>query len=863
MHQSNTQADPVRMLPPHLAERAVALNAHNIDPAGEFVLCWLHHAIRDHDNPALDAAIEIANHARHPVLVYQGLGGAHRFNSDRHHAFILQGARDLAAGLDQRGIAYAFHLPTDPETRGPIRGLIRRAAAIVTEDFPAPPFPAWAAAHARRASCAMIAVDCACIMPLRHLTARFDRAFKFRDKASRAWDARILEPWTDATPATTQSADDALKLGFDPIDLQHADITALCAQCRIDHTVPPVARAVGGSIAGYQRWDEFRDRHLTRYHNRRNDATAMDAVSCLSPYLHHGHVSPFRIAREARAVGGAGAEKFLDELLVWRELAHNFCAHTPHHQIESLAAIPQWAQDTLARHARDEREKIYAWEQLAHARTGDELWDWAQRSLIRNGELHNNLRMTWGKMLPRWTRSPERALATLIDLNHRYALDGNNPNSYGGLLWCMGQFDRPFEPERPVMGTVRDRTTDGHADRLDIMKYAASVRARTGLKPMRVAVIGGGISGLACARTLSDQGCEVTVYDQGRSVGGRLATRRSRDPNAPAFDHGAPFFRITDERFARYARSWVEMGICAAWQPTTATWDGRSLSPDPSEHAVAIGTPGMDAICAHLASGLAVVSSTAVRAIERAGDLWTLATDNKATGEPEHAEGFDAVVVAAASAQSARVVAEFSGPIRDALERSTSRPIWVLMAEVGPEDRGGSQDNKSALDRLPELLRVSGDPVIDKVIRDDAKPGRAKAPGSARLVVHAGSDWSRDRYDLPKEQVAQELSGELIRLLSAVTGEPTSAFQCRLTAAHRWGLARAATLAPEQCAFDESQSLAVCGDGFAASIGDDSDRLEHGVQNAFLSGVAAAGRVLSLRKAAESPASDDDAPTLW
>jgi hypothetical protein len=497
----------VGLLPAHLAERAHALNPRGLDPSGEFVLCWLHHAIRDHENPALDAAIEIANRAHKPVLVYQGLGGHHRYNSDRHHAFILQGARDLARGLAGRGIPYAFHLPADPADPAdpagntnaratPIRELIDRAALVVTEDFPAPPFPAWSAAHARRARCGFLAIDSACVMPIRLLGTRHDRAFAFRDKAKHEWQTRISKEWHEAEyegPGAigARGVPDGLdpESFIEPGELTDRGIAELCARCRIDHAVPSVARS-GGSVAGYARWDAFVREQLGRYDKRRNDAADMNAVSCLSPYLHHGHVSPFRIAREAHEFGGPGAEKFLDELLVWRELACNFCAHTTPDTLETLGALPEWARSTLADHAGDPREGFHSWEMLARAQSGDELWDWAQRSLLWNGELHNNIRMTWGKMIPRWTCSPERALVKLIDLNHRFALDGSNPNSYGGLLWCLGQFDRPSDQDNPITGTVRERTTAVHASRLSTERYAGSVRSRSGHGPMRVAVVG-------------------------------------------------------------------------------------------------------------------------------------------------------------------------------------------------------------------------------------------------------------------------------------------------------------------------------------------------------------------------------------
>ena len=164
-----------------------------------------------------------------------------------------------------------------------------------------------------------------------------------------------------------------------------------------------------------------------------------------------------------------GAEKYLDELLIWRELAYTFCFYRPDH--ETLAALPDWARESLSEHEPDARPAINSWETLARGTTGDKLWDAAQRSLLIHGELHNNVRMTWGKALLNWTPDAKSALAAMIDLNHRYALDGRDPASYGGILWCLGQFDRPFPPARRIFGTVRDRSTKEHAKRLDPDHY--------------------------------------------------------------------------------------------------------------------------------------------------------------------------------------------------------------------------------------------------------------------------------------------------------------------------------------------------------------------------------------------------------
>ena len=168
-----------------------------------------------------------------------------------------------------------------------------------------------------------------------------------------------------------------------------------------------------------------------------------------------------------------------------------------------MNAIPEWARQTLADHRSDRRPQIYSWETLARGQTGDKLWDAAQRSLLMHGELHNNVRMTWGKALLNWTPDAETALAMMLDLNHRYALDGRDPASYGGILWCLGQFDRPFKPPRPIFGMVRSRSTREHAQRLDTDLYLQqTTRALTGTE-VRVAVVGAGMSGLICAPRLA------------------------------------------------------------------------------------------------------------------------------------------------------------------------------------------------------------------------------------------------------------------------------------------------------------------------------------------------------------------------
>ncbi|MEL6713374.1 MAG: NAD(P)-binding protein, partial [Planctomycetota bacterium] len=217
------------------------------------------------------------------------------------------------------------------------------------------------------------------------------------------------------------------------------------------------------------------------------------------------------------------------------------------------------------------------------------------------------LRMTWGKALLEWTRGPEECLARLLDLNHRYALDGRDPSSYGGILWCLGQFDKPFPPEGPIRGTVRERTTHVHATRLDVRRYAARVGRPASGEALRVAVVGAGLVGVAAARALSDAGHDVRVFEDASAL--------------PAA--GAASFDAFDPRFLRFVRAWEAEGVVARGDV-----DGRWTT-DPAALA---------ARCAH---GLTVRAEGELDSIHARGATSTLHFAGGRTAGP-----FDVVLVA-------------------------------------------------------------------------------------------------------------------------------------------------------------------------------------------------------------------------
>ena len=125
----------------------------------------------------------------------------------------------------------------------------------------------------------------------------------------------------------------------------------------------------------------------------------------------------------------------------------------------------------MKRHASDRREHVYTLEEWEAAATHDELWNAAQRELVATGTVHNYLRMLWGKKVLEWSKTPAAAYRVLEHLNNKYALDGRDPNSYTGILWCFGLFDRPWPPERKVFGTVRYMSSANTARKFKLGAY--------------------------------------------------------------------------------------------------------------------------------------------------------------------------------------------------------------------------------------------------------------------------------------------------------------------------------------------------------------------------------------------------------
>ncbi len=465
--------------------RLHAANAAAIAPRGDYVLYWMIVARRTRYSFALDRAIAEAKRLARPLLVFEPLRAGYPWASDRLHAFVAQGMADNAKAFAAAGVTYLSYVEPSPGAgAGLLAALAKRACLVVTDEQPGFFLGRMIAAAAAKLAVRVEVVDGCGLVPLRaggdFLTAAMFRRHLQKTVHPYLADFPVARPLAKPPAGVAEVAGAILRRWPSEPDL---------AKLPIDHAVRPVAYR-GGEVAGRAIVSEFLADKLPRYADDRNDPDA-GGGSGLSPWLHFGHVSthelvaglwkladwdPSRVAG-AKATGSregwwglpAASEAFLDELITWRELGYTFCHHRADY--DRFESLPNWATKTLADHASDPRPIVYSRAQLEAATTHDEIWNAAQRQLVAEGRIHNYLRMLWGKKILEWSPTPRAALATLIELNNKYAVDGRDPNSYSGIFWTLGRFDRAWGPVRPIFGTVRYMSSDNTRKKLDLDDY--------------------------------------------------------------------------------------------------------------------------------------------------------------------------------------------------------------------------------------------------------------------------------------------------------------------------------------------------------------------------------------------------------
>jgi deoxyribodipyrimidine photo-lyase len=491
----NASLNPLRLRPG---------NAQPVRDSGDYVLYWMTSARRMRYNFAVEHAVTWANNLGKPLVILEALNVDYPWACDRFHQFVWRGMCDNAAYVQQKaahkGVTYLPYIePKKGEGRGLLRTLCEHACVVIGDYFPA----SWLATMVPKVlstvPCAAEMVDSNGILPIASSEKASPTAYVFRrffqknagPFLSEFPSADPLLALKNKTPATVPRAWGKTWKATNLNRFSPADYPINHHVAAVENIGGTVGGTVGGSQAGEKILGHFIEHQLARYHT---DRSVVDdgAASGLSPYLHFGHIgvhdivarvlrheqwAPPQLAHTASGKRegwwglSAGSEAFLDELIIWREVGFHYCHHRPQH--ETFADLPTWAQESLEQHASDKRQYIYTLEQFAEGKTHDELWNAAQNELRISGKMHNYLRMLWGKKIIEWTAHPREALHIMTELNNRYALDGRDPNSSTGISWCLGRFDRPWAPQRPIFGCIRFMSSASTLKKIALKKYLA------------------------------------------------------------------------------------------------------------------------------------------------------------------------------------------------------------------------------------------------------------------------------------------------------------------------------------------------------------------------------------------------------
>ena len=449
----------------------------NDEPArdGRYVLYWMQQSQRTRFNHALEYAAARANALNQPLVVGFGVTDAYPEANARHYRFMLEGLRDVAAALSERGAAFVVRKGDPAAVALELAG---DASLVVCDRGYLRVQKAWRDTVADDAGVEVVRVESDVVVPV-------DVASDKREFAARTLRPKVTKRWGEyLTPLRpVKLKRDALALRLKGLDV--SDVDRVLASLKLDRSVPANPQFTGGERAAWRLFTrEFLPRHLTDYDAHRNQPQT-DYVSHMSKYLHFGQVSPVELALKVRSAAAPEGDRasFLEELLVRRELAQNFAEFTPGY--DRYDCLPPWARQTLAKHRRDRRKFVYTRQQLEDAGTHDPYWNAAMREMRHTGYMHNHLRMYWGKKILEWSATPEEAYDTALRINNRYFIDGRDANSFANIGWVFGLHDRPWG-ERPIFGTVRYMSAEGLERKCDIDGYVrkvdklvASVRARS------------------------------------------------------------------------------------------------------------------------------------------------------------------------------------------------------------------------------------------------------------------------------------------------------------------------------------------------------------------------------------------------
>jgi len=469
-------------------------NKKEVNSDGDYVLYWMQINRRLHYNYALEYAVAWANKLNKPLLIYEGLNVDYPWACDRFHTFLMQGMKENLDEAAEKGINFYSYLEPEPKAgKGLFYRLASKACCVISDEYPVFIIKEHNHRVAGRVEVPYTTIDSNGIIPLGLTDKDPYSAYLFRKIMQEHFVEGFTHPPAKDPLHGLQNREkvslpESFIKRYPPAGAALKNISATVAELPIDHQVGAI-ELQGTRQAALGKLGHFIGHSLLQYDEKRNDPDAK-ATSGLSPWLHFGKISEYEIVKAVLNHqpngwsldsitpnkgknsgffnGNPNIESFLDEVITWREVGFHFAHHRDDYdQFESL---PDWAIKTMREHEEDEREWVYDLEELGQSQTHDEIWNAAQTQLREEGIIHNYLRMLWGKKVIEWTPDYRTALDYLIELNNRYAIDGRDPNSYSGIFWCFGRFDRAWQ-ERPVFGKLRYMTSQSTRRKVKLQQY--------------------------------------------------------------------------------------------------------------------------------------------------------------------------------------------------------------------------------------------------------------------------------------------------------------------------------------------------------------------------------------------------------
>lgn len=290
-------------------------------------------------------------------------------------------------------------------------------------------------------------------------------------------------------------------------------------------------------------------------------------------------------------------------------------------------------------------------------------------------------------------------------------------------------------------------------------------------------MIGAGLSGLACARTLRQAGCFVDIFEKDRIIGGRIATARL---GMATFDHGAQYLTARTTGFRNYLSELESLGYVAKWEPRTQNGTGGGLSP------WYVGTPGMSMIVRPLAESVRIHTSRnahTLESVDKGVRIWF---------DDQTVEGPYAAVAVAVPAPAARLLLGRMQDLADMIGKVRMSPCWALMARFDDV----TLPDQDVFSDMSEVIRW--------IARNNTKPRRSGRGES--IVVHASPAWSRDVEDAEPDDVAEELWGEVCHTLGLPPVRP------KKMSAHLWKNGLVEDSLGETCVFSSQWRVGLAGD---------------------------------------------------